>query len=857
MKIYFNNKGNYNNYISFNKFNLCEIPYLSLHKYFIQSKENIYFLILSFLQLMTHHKLAIFPSHWSPTGAFSTSIPLLICYLLELFSIILQYIREYRKTNLYNHKQIPYLKSNSIDYIFNKDIQQGNILKIEHNHVVPVDCILLQVEHETYGKINLSNLNGEPDMISKQCITHTSLSDIKEIHIIEVHNNKHSLHYIEGNLLCIEKSKTRKIEFNRSHFIPGGAINVGSPIYVIVTEVGKQIRSYSFPNSNIFTTNYLDKYIGKINRDYFYILLLCISICFIMNIQYLNFFTVIQFIFQSFIIFNGIIPFSLKLFMIINRSIQTSKHNRPDCEYLEIKANDILPYSNYLVCDKTGTLTDNKLSLEYFFTNQGQDRKIETISKIKMDNTLLAQTILMSIIIENDIFDTTEDKIIHDKISQLGYMIQRKSNLITIISHQDNKHSYNKEKISRFEIYKMFPFNTTHKFSAVVCKDCIQNQTWIIVKGSIVKIKTIINTTTQLVKDETILNSTYPYLRTIGMCIFQTHINLSDITSQILNKYMESKQFRYLTILGIKDTIQTSVPSTIRFLQQQKIHVSICTGDRKETAIDICKRTSLYQNELLVYFSNKINYNIKKPFIFIFDNKIIDQYYDTSLFHYLTLQSKSFIGYSLIPKHKQMMVKLLKKKYIVSAIGDGNNDIPMLQESNIAISIDTGLNNNVVSNSHIKLNHFYLLTHVYKQSEYYLEFNKLTVFMILFKTLVFHGVLLSHIYQNNGQMNHIPFTFLDIQSLNILWTTIPLITCNLIQKKTIRYKTLDYYMYLPIFSILNVSLIYQFDISIYISVVISYNILLYYILQHKKYNTTLSISFIFTFILFSLYICNM
>ena len=79
------------NYVSYNKFNLSEIPLISITKYFLESTENLYFLALALFQLLTYEKIGILPTYWSPSGPFSTMIPLLLCYLLEVFNLLVTY----------------------------------------------------------------------------------------------------------------------------------------------------------------------------------------------------------------------------------------------------------------------------------------------------------------------------------------------------------------------------------------------------------------------------------------------------------------------------------------------------------------------------------------------------------------------------------------------------------------------------------------------------------------------------------------------------------------------------------------------------------------------------------------------
>ena len=64
-----------NNEIKRTKYNILYIPVLTTLRYFFWNYENIYFLILALFQLST---LWFIPKEWSPTGPFSTAVPLLI-----------------------------------------------------------------------------------------------------------------------------------------------------------------------------------------------------------------------------------------------------------------------------------------------------------------------------------------------------------------------------------------------------------------------------------------------------------------------------------------------------------------------------------------------------------------------------------------------------------------------------------------------------------------------------------------------------------------------------------------------------------------------------------------------------------
>lgn len=95
LELYFANS-NYakkNNKIQRNKNNVLIIPFKTIYNYFIWNYENIYFLTLAFFQLLT---LGILPANWSPTGAFSTAIPLFICIIAEIFINLYKWYRDYK-----------------------------------------------------------------------------------------------------------------------------------------------------------------------------------------------------------------------------------------------------------------------------------------------------------------------------------------------------------------------------------------------------------------------------------------------------------------------------------------------------------------------------------------------------------------------------------------------------------------------------------------------------------------------------------------------------------------------------------------------------------------------------------------
>src|SRR5438552_12841481 len=90
-----------NNEIKRIKYNITVIPLLTIYKYFFWNYENIYFLILALFQLST---LWFLPTEWSPTGPFSTAIPLLMCIIMEIITDMIKWYKDYKLDWLENNQ---------------------------------------------------------------------------------------------------------------------------------------------------------------------------------------------------------------------------------------------------------------------------------------------------------------------------------------------------------------------------------------------------------------------------------------------------------------------------------------------------------------------------------------------------------------------------------------------------------------------------------------------------------------------------------------------------------------------------------------------------------------------------------
>ncbi|RLM65834.1 phospholipid-transporting ATPase 2 isoform X2 [Panicum miliaceum] len=164
-----------------------------------------------------------------------------------------------------------------------------------------------------------------------------------------------------------------------------------------------------------------------------------------------------------------------------------------------------------------------------------------------------------------------------------------------------------------------------------------------------------------------------------------------------------------LGITAIEDRLQDGVPETIKLLRNAGINVWMLTGDKQNTAIQIgllCNLVTSEPNSQLLSISGKTEEDIlrsldrallimkntceTKDLAFVLDGwalEIILKHSKES-FTRLAMLSRTAICCRMTPLQKAQLVAILKSVgYLTLAIGDGGNDVRMIQEANIGVGI--------------------------------------------------------------------------------------------------------------------------------------------------------------------------
>ncbi|QIX01316.1 hypothetical protein AMS68_006833 [Peltaster fructicola] len=171
--------------------------------------------------------------------------------------------------------------------------------------------------------------------------------------------------------------------------------------------------------------------------------------------------------------------------------------------------------------------------------------------------------------------------------------------------------------------------------------------------------------------------------------------------------------FELLGATAIEDKLQEGVPETIHTLQTAGIKVWVLTGDRQETAINIGMSCKLVSEDMTLLIVNEENSpatraNIQKKLdaiksqhaggieletlALVIDGKSLTYALEPEmekLFLDLAVMCKAVICCRVSPLQKALVVKLVKRhlKAILLAIGDGANDVSMIQAAHIGVGI--------------------------------------------------------------------------------------------------------------------------------------------------------------------------
>ncbi|MEI6266609.1 MAG: cation-transporting P-type ATPase [bacterium] len=366
---------------------------------------------------------------------------------------------------------------------------------------------------------------------------------------------------------------------------------------------------------------------------------------------------------------SSLVPEGLPATVSIALAIGIQKMTRRKAAIRRLSAVETLGEANYIITDKTGTLTKNQMTVkEIYFNNENYHikgvgysldgeitREGKLCNRSCLDETnILFQAVTISNNAEVDTKNHHKPDYIGDSTEIALLVAAEKAGLDTYTMQREAK--------SVEEI----PFTSERKFMAKAVD--YKGEKTVYVKGApavilqkctkILKGGKAVELTTADRKDIEKTNDEYSKdaLRVIASAY--KPMDGSTIDSDLI----------FLGLLGIIDPPREDVAETVRIAKEAGIKIIMATGDYGLTAAAVGKRIKL---------------NIDPRVI---DGNELNQLKDDEL--YQIIETGDVIFSRVDPIHKLRLVKVLQAHgNIVSVTGDGVNDAPALKTSDIGVAM--------------------------------------------------------------------------------------------------------------------------------------------------------------------------
>ncbi|CAI9736655.1 probable phospholipid-transporting ATPase IF [Octopus vulgaris] len=285
--------------------------------------------------------------------------------------------------------------------------------------------------------------------------------------------------------------------------------------------------------------------------------------------------------------------------------------------------------------------------------------------------------------------------------------------------------------------------------------------------------------------------------------------NREEMLSKVFNEVEDN--LILLGATGVEDKLQDGVPETMRCLRDAGIKIWVLTGDKEETAVNISYSAGHFQEgsfelrltnfkisnssdivdcqiELrkhLDIVNDKLSYGSRYVLIVDGSTLTILLKHNKEDLRTLCMECSTVLCCRLIPLQKASIVNLIKTsklRPITAAIGDGANDVSMIQEAHVGLGLFGKEGRQAVRCSDYAFSQFrFLIPALLKHGHYYYVRVANLVQYFFYKNIAFITTQIYYGYFNTFSQQSLFESFL-LMFYNITFTSLPIFIYGLFEQ---------------------------------------------------------------------------
>lgn len=396
------------------------------------------------------------------------------------------------------------------------------------------------------------------------------------------------------------------------------------------------------------------------------------------------------------------------------------------------------------------------------------------------------------------------------------------------------KNSTDKYIIRHFERLALFEFNSVRKRMSVIYRDVDNDCLLMVSKGSEELLDCI---EIGDFENRNCINKTLAHFEAFSKSGLRTMLVARKVmTEELLDTIQEEmkdarqsihqrdyllntlyKKYEVnLKLIGataVEDTLQEGVPETINNLKEAGIKVWLLTGDKVETAISVAYLCKLLEHDMTLFqmvriqdskaceqilesFNKQLEEYLAKKVIDADDDEELIKFaliadgrslYYAMKYHRIDLarlckMCTVVLGCRLSPLQKAEVVDMIKsdeERPVTAAIGDGANDVSMIQEAHVGIGVRGKEGNQAVNSSDFAINRFYMLNRLlFVHGNLFYHRTATTIHYFFYKNILF--VLPQFLYSfhtlSSAQTLYHPMLLI---CYNLVFTSLPILVYGL------------------------------------------------------------------------------